>query len=173
MTAPTATGPNQSGTPGEVFFYHLTRAPLEATLPMLLERSLAQGWRICLRGRDARQLEWLDEQLWLRPEDGFLPHGQAGGDHDARQPVLLTTGAEMPNDAHALIAIGGAEVTPEEMRQLTRVSVVFDGNDPDAVAAARVQWKAVVAAGVTAKYWSQENGPWEMKASAEASVKEE
>ena len=25
---------------GEVFFYHLTRSPLEAALPMLLERSL-------------------------------------------------------------------------------------------------------------------------------------
>ena len=30
---------------GAAYFYHLTRQPLEATLPMLLEKSLGAGWR--------------------------------------------------------------------------------------------------------------------------------
>ncbi|MEM1342161.1 MAG: DNA polymerase III subunit chi, partial [Pseudomonadota bacterium] len=63
----------------EVFFYHLTRAPLEVTLRLLLEKSLAAGWRVAVRGRSRDMLERLDEQLWLKPEDSFLPHGLAGG----------------------------------------------------------------------------------------------
>jgi DNA polymerase-3 subunit chi len=73
---------------GEAFFYHLTRAPLEVTLRVLLEKSLAQPWRVAVRGRTDAALERLDGQLWLG--DGFLPHGRAGGPHDADQPVLLT-----------------------------------------------------------------------------------
>ena len=76
---------------GAAFFYHLTQRPLEATLPMLLTKALQAGWRVAVRGRDAGQMAWLDEKLWLGPEDGFLPHGLAGGAHEADQPVLLTT----------------------------------------------------------------------------------
>lgn len=152
--------------PGEVFFYHMTLTPLEVTLPILLTRSLQNDWRVAVRGTRDQRLNWLDEKLWLEPEDGFLPHGRAGGAHDADQPVLLTDGAGIPNAANTLISIDGADVTPEEMTALDRVSILFDGNDPDAVARARGQWKAVVAAGCTAKYWSQETGRWEMKASS-------
>ena len=76
---------------GAAFFYHLTQRPLEATLPMLLTKALQAGWRVAVRGRDAGRMAWLDEKLWLGPEDGFLPHGLAGGAHEADQPVLLTT----------------------------------------------------------------------------------
>lgn len=152
-------------TQGEVFFYHLTRSPLEVALPMLLDRSLHAGWRVCVRGPNAARLNWLDERLWLHPEDGFLPHGQAGGPQDAHQPILLTTGQDNLNDAQALMAIDGTAISEDDMRGYTRVFVVFDGNDPDAVAQARTQWMAVTNAAVTAKYWSQESGRWEMKAS--------
>lgn len=151
---------------GEVFFYHMTLTPLESTLPVLLVRSLQNDWRVVVRGRNAQQLNWLDEKLWLEPEDGFLPHGRAGGAHDEDQPVLLIDGPGIPNAANTLISVDGAEVTSEEMTSLDRVSILFDGNDPEAVAHARTQWKAVIAAGCTAKYWSQESGRWEMKASS-------
>ena len=151
---------------GEVFFYHMTRSPLEATLPVLLSRSLENGWRVVVRGTNLQRLRWLDEKLWQEPEDGFLPHALSGGPHDADQPVLLTTEAMLPNGANALISIDGADVSDAEMTGMARVSIMFDGNDPDAVARARGQWKAVVAAGCSAKYWSQENGPWEKKASS-------
>ena len=68
---------------GAAYFYHLTRRPLEATLPLLLEKALAAGWRVAVRGVDAARLDRLDARLWLGPEDGFLPHGRAGGPHDA------------------------------------------------------------------------------------------
>jgi len=45
---------------------------------------------------------------------------------------------------------------------------LFDGTDPDAVTAARGQWKALTTAGCAAKYGSEESGRWEKKAEATA-----
>lgn len=151
---------------GAVYFYHLTRQPLEATLPMLLEKSLGAGWRVAVRGRDAARLVWLDERLWLGPEDGFLPHGIAGGPHDADQPVLLTTQSACPNGAVCVMAIDGAEVRAEEVQVMERVCILFDGNDDAAVQVARGQWKALTGAGCAAQYWSEAGGRWEKKAEA-------
>ncbi|MHA6323566.1 DNA polymerase III subunit chi [Roseivivax sp. CAU 1753] len=150
---------------GAAYFYHLTRRPLEETLPVLLEKSLAAGWRVAVRGRDAARMDWLDQRLWLGAADGFLPHGLAGGPHDARQPVLLLTGgAEAANDPACLMTVDGADVDAREVARMARVCVLFDGNDPAAVQAARVQWKALTDAGCSAQYWSEEAGRWEMKA---------
>lgn len=150
---------------GEVFFYHLTRKPMEETLTMLLGKSLERGWRVAVRGTDAGRLDWLDQRLWLGDEAGFLPHGIAGGPHDARQPVLLTTTAEAANQPQCVIAIDGAVISPDEPADLDRACLLFDGNDALAVDQARDQWRKFKTAGCTAKYWSEESGRWEMKAS--------
>lgn len=147
---------------GAAYFYHLTRAPLEVTLPVLLEKALSAGWRVAVRGTDADRLDWLDQKLWTG--DGFLPHGRAGGEHDADQPVLLTTESAAPNGAACLMAVDGAEVTPGEVAAMERVCILFDGHDPAAVEAARGQWRALTEAGCAAKYWSEESGRWQMKA---------
>ena len=42
---------------GVAYFYHLTRQPLEVTLPMLLGKSLAAGWRVVVRGTDQQHLQ--------------------------------------------------------------------------------------------------------------------
>ena len=151
---------------GAAYFYHLTRRPLEATLPMLLGKAREAGWRVVVRGRDANHLAWLDEKLWLGPEDDFLPHGLAGGPHDAAQPILLTTGRARPNDAACLMAVDGAEVGADEVQTLDRTCILFDGNDDAAVQAARVQWKTLTSAGCSAQYWSEESGRWQKKAEA-------
>jgi DNA polymerase III subunit chi len=152
---------------GAAYFYHLTRNPLEVTLPQLLGRARAAGWRVAVRGRDPARMEWLDRQLWLGAEDGFLPHGLAGGPHDAAQPVLLTTG-QAANDPACLMTVDGAGLDAEEVRRLERVCVIFDGNDPAALDIARGQWKALTDAGCAAQYWSEESGRWEMKAERSA-----
>ncbi|MCU0853465.1 MAG: DNA polymerase III subunit chi [Rhodobacteraceae bacterium] len=149
---------------GAAWFYHMTRKPLEETLPVLLTRAQGQGWRVAIRGTDPARIAWLDEKLWLLSDDGFLPHGVAGGAFDTDQPVLLTTGTAVPNGATYLVAIDGAEVTPDEVAAMKRVSIMFDGHDPDALARARAQWKALTAAGCAAAYWSEESGRWEKKA---------
>ena len=107
---------------GAAYFYHLTRRPVEDTLAMLLEKSLAAGWRVAVRGADAARLDWLDEKLWLMGDESFLPHGRAGGAHDALQPVLLTEGSAA-NDAACLMSIDGADVTPAEVTAMERVCV--------------------------------------------------
>ncbi|WP_202909511.1 DNA polymerase III subunit chi [Alkalilacustris brevis] len=144
----------------DALFYHLTRSPVEQLLPVLLEKSRAAGWRVVVRGADPARMQWLDERLWLGPEEGFVPHGLAGGPHDALQPVLLTCGRDIPNAAECLISIDGAEVLPGEAAALTRVAVLFDGADADAVARARGQWKALSGAGLAAQYWSEAEGRW-------------
>lgn len=151
---------------GAVLFYHLTRRPLEAVLPPILERALAQGWRVAVRGTSEDRLDWLDEKLWMGA--GFLPHGRAGGGFDADQPVLLTTNPNAPNTPCALMAVDGAEVRPEEAAALERVWVLFDGADEAALAHARGQWRALTGAGVAAQYWSEESGRWQKKAESGA-----
>lgn len=151
---------------GAVYFYHLTRQPLEHTLPALLDKARQAGWRIAVRGTDTARMDWLDEKLWLGPEDRFLPHGRAGGPYDADQPILLTTSAVAGNGATCIMAVDGAVVEAEEVAALERVCILFDGNDDMAVQHARGQWKALTDAGCSAQYWSEESGRWEKKAEA-------
>ncbi|NVO55489.1 DNA polymerase III subunit chi [Rhodobacteraceae bacterium B1Z28] len=151
---------------GAVYFYHLTRQPLEQTLPVLLDKARQAGWRIAVRGTDPARLDWLDEKLWLGPEDGFLPHGRAGGPHDAAQLILLTTEAVAANEPACVMAVDGASVEADEVATLQRVCILFDGNDADAVQRARGQWKTLTGAGCSAQYWSEESGRWEKKAEA-------
>ena len=148
---------------GTAMFYHLTRSTPAQTLAMILPRALAQGWRVMVRGTNPAALDRLDAQLWQGPEDGFLPHGMAGGGSDADQPVLLGTGAT-GNAAHALVLLDGADTAPHEALELERVWALFDGADDAAVAKARGLWTTLTAAGMPAQYWSEESGKWEKKA---------
>ena len=149
---------------GAAYFYHLTQRPLVETLTMLLEKSLANGWRVALRGSDREGLQALDRALWTYSEDSFLPHGMAGGPQDADQPVLLTLEGGTPNRADCLMAVHGANVTAEEIASFQRVCVLFDGHDPMALDQARGLWKRLKSEGASAQYWSEESGRWEKKA---------
>lgn len=150
---------------GAVFFYELQGAPLETTLPMLLDKARGQGWRVLVRGTDPALLTQLDAALWLGPVDHFLPHGLAGGPHDADQPVLL---GDLPaTDFACVMAVGGAAVTAEEAVQLARACILFDSAE-DAKAQARLQWKTLTDAGIAAQYWAQDDGRWVKKAERDA-----
>ena len=146
-----------------IYFYHLTRSPLERALPALLTRALAAGWRVALRAPEDR-LEELDDMLWRVPEEEFVPHGREGTGRDDRNPVLLTTGG--PEARECLLAACGAPVEPGEVAGLERAMLVFDGRDMDELGAARQRWKDMTAAGVEAQYWSEETGKWALKASS-------
>ena len=75
---------------GAVYFYHLTRKPLEATLPLLLSKALGAGWRCLVVGNDPARLNGLDKNLWNGKNTDFLAHGRAGGPNDVDQPILLS-----------------------------------------------------------------------------------
>ncbi len=113
----------------EVLFYQLTASPLEASLPDLLERSLARGWRVVLRCGSEAGLAALDAMLWTYRDDAFLPHGTAAAGQGAEQPVYLTLGEENPNGANVLMLVDGARAAPAEMAGFERTCLIFDGHD--------------------------------------------
>lgn len=145
---------------GAAYFYHLTQTPLERTLPMLLGKCRDAGWRVVVRGSAMDLLQRLDATLW---QDGFLPHGMAGGPHDADQPVLL--GLQIDAEGFdCVMSVGGADVTAAEVTAAQRVCILFDGHDEAALNQARGQWKALTSAGCAAQYWAQDDGRWTKKA---------
>mgnify|MGYP005857077747 CR=1 FL=1 len=148
----------------EVLFYRLSDAPLEAALPEMLEKALERDWRVLLRAGSAAGAAFLDDLLWRYRDDAFLPHGAAGGPFAERQPILVTAEAANLNGAGVLMLALGARAGVEEMARFDRACLLFDAADAAAVEAAREDWRAVVAAGLAAKYWAQEGGRWTLKA---------
>ena len=148
----------------EMLFYHLHRQPLERVLPSLLERSLERGWRVVVQAASEERVEALDALLWTYRDDTFLPHGTAREPDPSVQPVLLTTAPDNPNGANVRFLIDGVEV-PTDAAGYERIVMLFDGEDEDAVAAARQRWSEAKAQGFEVTYWQpDEQGRWVKKA---------
>jgi len=148
----------------EMLFYHLQRQPIEKVLPTLLEKSLARGWRVVVQAASEERVEALDAHLWTYREDAFLPHGTDREAEAATQPVLLTTRDDNPNGANVRFLIDGAGV-PADTGNYERIVLLFDGDDPDAVAAARERWTQARTQGLAATYWQADaEGRWQRKA---------
>jgi DNA polymerase III subunit chi len=145
----------------EIGFYHLLTTPLERALPRLLERARAQGYRIVVRAASADRVEHLNAALWTYDDSSFLPHGAARDGNAASQPIWLTEGDDNPNGATMLVLVDGAE--PGDPTPYIRIANLFDGNDPDAVEAARDRWRRAKAAGHTLTYWQQTGAGWEKR----------
>lgn len=144
----------------EIGFYQLTRSTLTQALPQLLARTLAAGQRALVLASTAAELDGLSAALWAQPV--WLPHGMAvDGDADL-QPIWLSDEAEPLNGARYLFLIEGA--VTDRMAEYDRVFDIFDGNKPEAVAAARVRWTAAKNRGHTLVYWQQTENSWEKKA---------
>jgi len=147
----------------EVLFYHLERHPLDRVLPAMLEKSLERGWRAVIQADTQERVEALDAMLWAYRDDGFLPHGTSDDGNADRQPVFLTDGDSNPNDAQVRFFVDGAGA--DDLSGYDRAVFLFNGQDPDAVQSARVQWTALKDAGHEVTYWQQnESGKWEKKA---------
>lgn len=145
----------------QVDFYHLTATPLDRALPQIAEKVLASGGRLLIVADSAQQRASLDRLLWNYSAESFLPHGEAGGDGDAAQPVLLSAHPEPANAARNIALVDG--VWRDEALGFDRAFHFFDA---DRIAEARVAWKALAERdGVTRNYWKQnEGGRWEKAA---------
>lgn len=143
----------------EVWFYHLERSGLDQVLPELLEKTLKRGWRAVVRTAAEDRIEALDNWLWTYRDDAFLPHGTAEEPNADRQPILITSGLDNPNQADALFLIDGAD--QGDLIGYARCILLFDGRDDAALAHARQRWKAVKATGLPASYWRQAERGWE------------
>jgi DNA polymerase-3 subunit chi len=144
----------------DILFYHLETQPLERVIPVLLEKTLERGWRAVVEIGSSERAELLDRALWTYRDDSFLPHGLAGGDADADQPVLLTTGTENANGAQVRFFTDRA--VPKSAEGYERLVYLFSGRDPDAIVEAREAWKALRAIpGNALTYWQQDDmGRW-------------
>lgn len=149
----------------EILFYHLTRTPLESTVPGILEKCLERNWSVTLRTASPERAAALGRHLWTYSDESFLPHGGPEDGDGARQPIYITAGPETPNAPDVLILCDGAAADPAEMARYVRALLIFDGHDEDAVREARAAWKATTQAGLKAIYWAQtESGGWAKKA---------
>ena len=147
----------------EVLFYRFgARQPLEGAPPTLLERSsararLAWWWQAASDERAVGVSMRICDLIATRcssPTD--LSRERA-----AQQPVLLTV--TNPNGAPCAL-IDGAPV-PQDAANYQRIVLLFDGEDDEAVAAARLRWTEVKAQGFDATYWqADEKGRWQKKA---------
>ncbi|MFV2038326.1 MAG: DNA polymerase III subunit chi [Paracoccaceae bacterium] len=155
---------------GLAYFYQLSGASLKDTLAMLITKARENGWRVLVRTGAQDRLEWLDKNLWLGRDADFLPHGIAGGEFDADQPVLLTTGDENPNASSCLMAIDAAPVSAREVNTMQRVCIIFDGGDDAHLRAARQQWQELSGAGCGAQYWAQDGAKWVKKQTKAAAI---
>ena len=148
----------------EMLFYHLQRQPLERVLPSLLERCLERGWRVVVQAASDERVDALDAHLWTYRDDTFLPHGTARESEPAAQPILLTSADHNPNGATVRFLVDGAPV-PSDAASYARIVMLFDGEDEDAVAAARVRWGEAKQQGFDVTYWqNDEQGGWVKKA---------
>jgi DNA polymerase III subunit chi len=145
----------------EILFYHLERQPVERVLPALLEKSLERGWRVVVQAASEERIEALDAHLWTFRDDSFLPHGTWRGGEAPEQPILLTLDDGNPNDAAVRFLIDGAPV-PADAEAYQRIVLIFDGEDPDAVAAARAYLSDSKARGFDVAYWRTDaQGRWQ------------
>jgi DNA polymerase III subunit chi len=146
----------------EIGFYHLLSTPLERALPRLLERALGQGNRVVVQAGSSERVEHLNALLWTYDEASFLPHGASRDGNPAAQPIWVTHQPENPNGASILFLVDGVEA--DNLSGFARCIDMFDGNNPDAVVAARGRWRSATAAGHTLTYWQQTEKGWEKKA---------
>ena len=145
----------------QVDFYHLTQLPLERALPRIADRVVEGGGRLLIVAEDPAQRARLDQLLWSHAPESFLPHAQAGGGEDARQPVLITAAPEAANGARNIALADG--VWRDAALAFDRVFHFFD---EEKIAEARAAWKALAERdGVERRYWKQNDaGKWEQAA---------
>lgn len=151
----------------EVAFYHLTRSPLEAALPKLLQKTLEAGKRAVVMAVSPGRVEHLNSALWTFDPASWLPHGSVKDGQNQEgwaeeQPVWLTDADENPNGAQFLFLTDGAACA--DLGAFERCFELFDGADAESVQTARVRWKAYKDAGHELTYWQQtERGGWTKK----------
>lgn len=147
----------------EVLFYHLQTRTLEEALPGLLEKCLERGWKTVVQTGSTERRDALDAHLWTYSEESFLPHGIRPEELNDRA-VRLTAEPDAAAGATVRFLVDRA-VPPDDAAGYDRLVFLFDGNDPDAVLDARVQWKAMKGLGLAPTYWIQDDrGRWAKKA---------
>ncbi|MDC7788994.1 DNA polymerase III subunit chi [Rhodoplanes sp. TEM] len=147
----------------ELLFYHLQRRAPESVLPALLEKSLERGWRAVVQASSDERVDALDAHLWTYRDESFLPHGTDRDGLAAEHPVVLTVRDHNPNGAAVRFLIDRAPV-PADAASYARIVVMFDGEDDEALAGARLLWREKKAEGFDVTYWQcDDRGRWQKR----------
>ena len=147
----------------EVLFYHLQNQAAESVLPPLLERSLARGWKVVVQTASEERADAIDAHLWTYSDDSFLPHGTWRDRDAAEQPIVVAVTADNPNGASVRFLID-CDMLPEDSAAYERLVLVFNGDDDDALQAARGIWTKAKSHGFDVTYWQpDEQGRWQRK----------
>ncbi|GLH81558.1 DNA polymerase III subunit chi [Bradyrhizobium sp. SSBR45G] len=147
----------------EVLFYHLQNMTLEGVLPPLLEKSLERGWRVVVQSTSEERADALDAHLWTYRDDSFLPHATWRVPDVADQPIVLAVEESNPNGATVRFLVDNAAL-PSDSQNYERVVLVFNGDDTDALAAARSAWTDCKNRGFDVTYWqADERGRWQRR----------
>jgi DNA polymerase-3 subunit chi len=148
----------------EILFYQLKGQTPEQVLPSLLVKSLERGWRVVVQASSDERVEALDAHLWTWRDDAFLPHGTWRDTEAAEHPIVLTVNDGNPNRATVRFLVDGAAMTAD-FSAYERIGLLFDGDDPDALDAARKRWTDAKAGGAEVTYWqADEHGRWRRQA---------
>ena len=147
----------------EVLFYHLQNMTVENVLPPLLEKSLERGWRVVVQSNSPERADALDAHLWIYRDDSFLPHATWRVSDAADQPIVLTVEDDNPNGANVRFLVDSAAL-PQDAQGYERMVLLFNGDDPDALALARSAWTDCKARGFDVTYWqADERGRWQKR----------
>lgn len=139
-----------------VDFYQLSRGPAEHALPLIARATLKAGQRLLVVSADEDQLRRISEGMWTRLRETFLANGRAGGEHDARQPVLLSDRMEAANGARFVAMADGQ--WRDEAFGFDRAFLLFDDAT---VQGARDCWRMLgQREDVERHFWKQEDSKW-------------
>jgi DNA polymerase-3 subunit chi len=141
----------------QVDFYQLGRTPLEQVIASIAQRLLNDGKRLLIVAADKGLLGRLDRMLWDQGATSFLPHAPAGGNDDARQPILLGSLTDAPNLARNILIADGE--WREAALNYDRAFYLFDAATLEG---ARLAWKLLAGReGIERRYWAQDDsGKW-------------
>ena len=144
----------------QVDFYQLGASAPEQVIAGIAEKVLAGEGRLLIVAEEEALLARLDRMLWDAGPATFLPHALAGGAEDARQPVLLSTSADAPNQARNMLIADG---------QWRDAALTYDRSfylfDARTLEGARLAWKLLAGReGVERRYWAQVDGRWKQQA---------
>jgi len=144
----------------QVDFYQLGTTPAEQVIASIAEKVLAGDGRLLVVAEDEPFLARLDRMLWDQGTTSFLPHGLAGGADDVRQPILLSSSPDAPNNARNMLIADG---------QWRDVALTYDRSfylfDAATLDGARLAWKLLAGReGVERRYWAQTDGRWKQQA---------
>ena len=139
-----------------VDFYQLSADPPEAVLPQIARNTLGAGERLLVISADEAQLARISTGLWGRLPASFLAHGQAGGEHDARQPILLSGETSAANGARFAAIADGRWRDADPAFERT-----FYFFDDATLQDARDCWRMMGGRdGVERRFWKQQGGKW-------------